>query len=178
MGQGAWAKEDHSGALRFNASSLSSGLSWDWTLLPYCLFLLLLEWTCLLLFSHLVVSDSLWPPWSAACQASLSCSISWRFLKLMTTELMMPSNHLSFASPPTLNLSQHQGLFQWIGCSHQAARVLELQLQQQSSPLLCFVSKHLAWFHGFTAEGICLRDSYLESHPYLISMVFGWDFGL
>ena len=35
-------------------------------------------------------------------------------------------------SPPALNLSQHQGLLQWIGTSHQMAKVLELQLQHQS----------------------------------------------
>ena len=36
--------------------------------------------------------------------------------------------------PPSLalNLSQHQGLFQWDGSSHQVAKVLELQLQHQS----------------------------------------------
>ena len=32
-------------------------------------------------------------------------------------------------SPPALNLSQHQGLFQWISSSHQVAKILELQLQ-------------------------------------------------
>ena len=30
------------------------------------------------------------------------------------------------------NLSQHQGLFQWVSFSHQVAKVLELQLQHQS----------------------------------------------
>ena len=30
------------------------------------------------------------------------------------------------------NLSQHQGLFQWVGSWHRAAKVLELQLQHQS----------------------------------------------
>ena len=35
-------------------------------------------------------------------------------------------------SPPTINLSQHQGLFQWVGSSHQVAKVLEFQLQHQS----------------------------------------------
>ncbi|CAN0555816.1 unnamed protein product [Rangifer tarandus platyrhynchus] len=33
-------------------------------------------------------------------------------LKLMPTELVMPSNRLSSPSPPAFNLSQHQGLFQ------------------------------------------------------------------
>ena len=31
-----------------------------------------------------------------------------------------------------LNLSQHQGLFQWVSSSHQVAEVLEFQLQHQS----------------------------------------------
>ena len=35
-------------------------------------------------------------------------------------------------SPPTFNLSQHQGLFQWVSSSHQVAKVLEFQLQHQS----------------------------------------------
>ena len=37
-------------------------------------------------------------------------------------------------SPPALNLSQHQGLFQWVGSSHQVGKVLELQLLHQSNP--------------------------------------------
>ena len=43
-----------------------------------------------------------------------------------------PSHPLSFPSPPTFNLSQHQGLFQWVSSSHQVARVLEPQLQHHS----------------------------------------------
>ena len=42
-----------------------------------------------LLFSHSVVSSSLWPPWTAACQASLSFTISWSLLKLMSIESVM-----------------------------------------------------------------------------------------
>ena len=34
-------------------------------------------------------------------------------------------------SPPALNPSQHQDLFQWVSSSHQVAKVLELQLQHQ-----------------------------------------------
>ena len=32
--------------------------------------------------------------WTAACQASLSFTISWSLLKLMSIESVMPSNHL------------------------------------------------------------------------------------
>ena len=35
-------------------------------------------------------------------------------------------------SPPAPNLSQHQGLFQWVNTSHEVAKVLEFQLQHQS----------------------------------------------
>ena len=37
--------------------------------------------------------DSLQTPWAAACQASLSITIFWSLLKLMSIELVMPSNH-------------------------------------------------------------------------------------
>ena len=33
-------------------------------------------------------------PWTVACQASLSFTISWSLIKLMSIELVMPSNHL------------------------------------------------------------------------------------
>ena len=38
-------------------------------------------------------------PWTAACQASLSFSISQSWLKLMSIELVMPSNHLILCHP-------------------------------------------------------------------------------
>ena len=73
-------------------------------------------------------------PWTAACQASLSITNTWSLLKLMSVELVMLSNHLILCppSPLSFNLSQPQGLFQWVSSSHQVAKVLELQLQHQS----------------------------------------------
>ena len=47
-------------------------------------------------------------------------------------DAIQPSHPLSFPSPPAFNLSQHQGLFQWVSSSHQMAKVLEFQLQHQS----------------------------------------------
>ena len=47
----------------------------------------------LLSFIHSVMSDSLQPLGLAAHQASLSFTISWSLLKLMSIELVMPSNH-------------------------------------------------------------------------------------
>ena len=48
------------------------------------------------------------------------------------SDAIQPSRPLSSRSPPALNLSQHQGLFQWVNSSHQVAKVLEFQLQHQS----------------------------------------------
>ena len=38
-------------------------------------------------------------PWTAACQASLSFTISWSLLKLLSIESVMPSNHLILWRP-------------------------------------------------------------------------------
>jgi len=40
------------------------------------------------------MSHSLWAPQTAACQASLSVTISWSLLRLMSFESVTPSNHL------------------------------------------------------------------------------------
>ena len=44
-------------------------------------------------------------------------------------DAIQPSHPLSPPSPPAFNLSQHQGLFQWVSSLHQVAKVLEFQLQ-------------------------------------------------
>jgi len=58
-------------------------------------------------------------PWTAACQAYLSFTISWSLFKLMSIKSVMPFNHLTLSSPsPSFNLSLHQGHFQPVGSSH------------------------------------------------------------
>ena len=48
--------------------------------------------------------------------------------RLISIDSMMPSNHLILSPPSAVfSLAQHQGLFQWVGFSHQVAKVLELQ---------------------------------------------------
>ena len=48
------------------------------------------------------------------------------------SDIMQPSHSLSSPSPPTFNISQNQDLFQSISSLHQLAKVMELQLQNQS----------------------------------------------
>ena len=47
-------------------------------------------------------------------------------------DAIQPSHPLSPPSPPALNLSEHQGLSQWVISLHQVAKVLEFQLQHKS----------------------------------------------
>ena len=73
-----------------------------------------------LLVVHSVVSDSA-TPWTAAHQASLSITNLLSLLTLVhqVSDAIQPSHPLSSPSPPVLNLSQHQGLFQWVSSLHQ-----------------------------------------------------------
>ena len=47
---------------------------------------------------------------------------------LRVGDAIQPSHPLSSPSPPAFNLSQHQGLFQWVASLHHVAKVLEFQL--------------------------------------------------
>ena len=55
-------------------------------------------------FSHSIISDSV-DQWTAACQASLSYTISPSLLKLVSIELVMSSNHLTLCCCLLLLLS-------------------------------------------------------------------------
>ena len=94
-------------------------------------------WLRYVQFSRLVVSDSLQPHGlrhtKLPCPSPTpgACSNSIEFLHRVSVAIQ-PSHPLSSPSPPAFSLSQHQGLFQWVGSSHQVVRVLEFQLQHQS----------------------------------------------
>ena len=87
-------------------------------------------------FSSVQLLSRVWlfaTPWTAACQASLSFTNSQSLLRFISidwvSDTIQPSHPESSPSPLAFNLSQHQGLFQWVSSSHQAAKGLELQLQ-------------------------------------------------
>ena len=101
-------------------------------------------------------------------------------------DAIQPSHPLSLPSPPTLNLSQHQGLFQWFSSSHQVARLLELQLHHQSLPmtiqgwfplgltgLISLLSKGLSRVLSsstYLKQSVLQRSAFFRvqlSHPYL-----------
>ena len=63
-------------------------------------------------------------------------------------DAIQPTNFLMPSSPSAFNLSQHQGLFQWVSSSHQIAKILELLLQNQSFFVnyLGLISLKIDWF--------------------------------
>ena len=70
-------------------------------------------------------------PWTIAHQASLSFTISWSLFKLMSTELVMLSNHLILCHPLLLssifaNIRDFSNELAFR--INQVAKVLELQL--------------------------------------------------
>ena len=75
-------------------------------------------------------------PWTKVQQASLSFTISWSLLKLMSIELVMLSINLilcfSLHLLPLIFPSIRVFFLQWVGPSHSVTKILELQLQHQS----------------------------------------------
>ena len=68
-------------------------------------------------------------------------------------DVIQPSHPLLSPSPPAFNLSQHQGLFQWVSFSHQVSKVLVLKLQLQSFQYPGLISFGIAWFDLHAVQG-------------------------
>ena len=65
------------------------------------------------------------------------------------SDALQPSHPLLSPSPPAFNLSQYQGLFKWVSSSHQVAKVLEFQPQQQSFQWIFRTDFHWDGLVGF-----------------------------
>ena len=73
------------------------------------------------------------------------------------------SHPLSSASPPALNFSQHQGLFQRDGSSHQVAKLLDLQ------PYVLYIYQVAInlCYYCMEAMCMCVYVSVMEGVMYL-----------
>ena len=88
------------------------------------------------------LSRSVMSPWIALCDlmdhSTPGFPVHHQLPELSQTHVhwvsvaIQPSHPLFSPLLPAFNLSQHQGLFQWVSSSHQVAKVLEFQLQHQS----------------------------------------------
>ena len=88
---------------------------------------------CVCMWSCSVMSDSA-TPWTATCHSYLSITNSQSLLKLMSIELVMPSNHLILCHPLLCSSSifPSNRVFSNALVTHQVAKALEFQLWHQS----------------------------------------------
>ena len=70
------------------------------------------------------------------------------------SDAIQPSHPLSSPSPPTFNLSQHQGLFKWVSSSHQVAKVLEFSFSiSPSNEYSGLISIRMDWLDLLAVQG-------------------------
>ena len=171
----------------------------DWTFTRILALVCSRKWTSV----HSVMSDSA-TPWTAACQASLSFTISWSLLKLMSIESVMPSNHLVFCHPlpllPSVFLRirvfsnvlalcitwpKYWRIFMLSLFSHSVVsnslRSHGLQharlLCLSPSPGVCSNSCPLSqWCHPTISSSVAPVSSYLQSFPASGSFPVSWLF--
>ena len=119
----------------------------------------------LFLFNHSVMSNAFQPyglqHTRPPCPSLSPWPCSNSFMSIKLGDAIQPSHPLSSPSPPAFNLSQHQGLFQWVSSSHQVAKVLELQLQHQSFPWIFKVDILYDWL----VWSLCSPRDSQESSP-------------
>ena len=77
------------------------------------------------------------------------------------SDAIQPSHLLSPSSPTAFSLSHYQSLFQWVGSSHQMAKVLEFQLQPQSFQWIFRTDFLYNWLVG----PLCSPTDSQESSP-------------
>ena len=138
-------------------------------------------------FSHSVVSNSE-TPWAAACQASLSITNSQSLLKLMSTESMLPSNHLILCRPllllplifPSIRVFSSESVFhiRWpkywsfsfnIGPSNEYSGLISFRMDWLDILAFQGTLKSLLQHHSSKAS-ILRRSAFFiaqVSHPYM-----------
>ena len=80
------------------------------------------------------------------------------------------SHSLLSSSPPAFNLSQHQGLFQWVISSHHVAKVLEFHFSiSPSNEYSGLISCRIDWFDSLAVQGTL--KSLLQHHSSKASIL-------
>ena len=134
-------------------------------------------WYMLFLFSDSVMSDSLPPhglqhsrlprPSSFPRTCSNSCPLS--------DDAIQPSHPLSSPSPPAFYLSQHQGLFQWVGSSHQVTQFWSCSISP-SSEYSGFIFFRIDWFDLLAVQGSLknlLQQQFESINYFVLSFLYG-----
>ena len=85
-------------------------------------------------------------------------------------DAIQPSHPLSSLSPPTFNLSQHQGLFKWVSSLNQVAEVLSFSFSiSPSNEYSGLISFRMDWLHVLAVQGTL--KSLLQHHSSKASIL-------
>ena len=100
-------------------------------------------------------------PWTAAHQASLSITISQSLFKLIRVhgigDTIQLSHPVLSPSPPAFNLSQHQGLFQWVSLCIRWPKYWSFSFSTSPSDEYSWLfSFRIGWFDLLAVQGTLL----------------------
>ena len=115
-------------------------------------------------------------PRTAACQASLSFTVSLSFLKLMTTESVMPSSHLIFYRPLLLLPSVLPSIR--VSSTESSVHIRWLKYWSfsisPSSEYLGLISFRIEWFDFLASKGLASPAPQFESiSSSALSLLYG-----
>ena len=110
-------------------------------------------------------------PWTAACQASLSFTVSWSLLKLMSIESVMPSNHLILCHPflfqpsifPSTGVFSNESVLHIRGPNHWSFFI------SPSNEYSVLISFRIDWFDVLAVQGTL--NSLLQLHNLKASII-------
>ena len=157
---------------------MNLGICTDWLILPVAypfsipLFLLHFVLGSSVQFSCSVVSDSL-PPHGVLharplCHNQLTEPAQTHVHRV--GDPIQPSHPLSSPSPPAPNPSQHQGLFQWVWCSHQWTEYWSFSFSiSPSNKYSGLISFRIDWFDFLAVQGTL--KSLLQQHSSKASIL-------
>ena len=109
-------------------------------------------------------------PWTAANQASLSLTISWSLLKLMSVESVMPSNHLVLCHPLLLLLSIFTSIMVFSNESALCIRWSKYWSISLSSECSQLISFRIDWFDLLAVQGTF--KSLLQHHSSKVPILW------
>ena len=147
------------------SNTFPSRLTRSVPLLPLC-------WTCVIVVQLLSCVWLFVTPWTAAHQPSMSFTLYPSLLKFMSTETVMLSNNLILCRPLLILPSIFPSIRVFSnGSSHQVAKVLELQLQNQSFQWrfrVDFLYDWLVW--SLLSKGLSrVPSTTIQKHQFFIT---------
>ena len=93
------------------------------------------------------------------------------------SDAIQPSHLLTPCSPSALNFSQHQGLFQWVNCSHQITKYWSFSFSiSPSNKYSGLISFRINWSDLLAVQGILeslLQYLSLKASPSALYLLYG-----